>query len=140
MNFFEAQDQARKATRWLVFVYVVATALIVIGVTLIVGFALFGTSLDGYRYSFNEMLAANPIPLLVTALATALFIVGASIYKSSAPVSGRRTRGSGHGWHAGVSKRTGSAAPATQKCRRGNGDRIRGTGAGDIRAGGGKRH
>ena len=83
MNFFDAQDQARKATRWLVFVYVVATALIVVGVTLIVGFALFGTSMDGYRYSFTGMLAANPVPLLVTALLTTLFIVGASIYKTS---------------------------------------------------------
>ena len=46
MNFFDAQDQARKATRWLVVVYVLATALIVAGVTLIVGFALFGTTTD----------------------------------------------------------------------------------------------
>jgi len=83
MNFFDAQDRARKATRWLVFVYILATALIVLGVTLIVGFALFGTSLDGYRYSFTGMLAANPVPLLVTALLTTLFIVGASIYKTS---------------------------------------------------------
>lgn len=82
MNFFDAQDKARRATRWLVFVYVIATALIVLGVTLIVGFALFGTSMDGYRYSFPGMLAANPVPLLITALLTTLFIVGASIYKT----------------------------------------------------------
>jgi Zn-dependent protease with chaperone function len=83
MNFFDAQDQARRTTRWLVFVYVVATALIVLGVTLIVGFALVGASMDGSRYSFPGMLAANPVPLLITALLTTLFIVGASIYKTS---------------------------------------------------------
>jgi len=88
MNFFEAQDHARRATRWLVFVYIVATVLIVIGITLIVGFALFGTSLDGYRYSFTGMLAANPVPLLITALLTTLFIVGASIYKTSILAAG----------------------------------------------------
>ena len=64
MNFFDAQDRARKTTRWLVVVYFIATALIVVGVTLVVGFALFSTSIDGYRYSPGEMLAANPVPLL----------------------------------------------------------------------------
>lgn len=88
MNFFEAQDRARRATQWLVFVYIVATVIIVIGITLIVGFALFGTSLDGYRYSFTGMLAANPVPLLITALLTTLFIVGASIYKTSILAAG----------------------------------------------------
>jgi len=83
VNFFDAQDQARRTTRWLVFVYVVATALIVLGVTLVVSFALFGVSLDGDRYSFTGMLAANPVALLITALLTTLFIVGASIYKTS---------------------------------------------------------
>ena len=88
MNFFDAQDQARKTTRWLIIVYVLATALIVLGVTLIVGFALFGTSMDGHRYSFTDMLAANPGPLLITAAATTLFIVGASIYKTSVLAAG----------------------------------------------------
>ena len=82
MNFFDAQDRAHKTTRWLVVVYFVATALIVLGVTLVVGFALFGTSIDGYRYSPGEMLAANPVPLLVIAALTTLFILGASIYKT----------------------------------------------------------
>ena len=83
MNFFDAQDQARKATRWLIVVYVVATALIVLGVTLIVGVALFSTSMDGYRLSPTEMFATYPGPLLITAVVTTLFIVGASIYKTS---------------------------------------------------------
>ena len=83
MNFFDAQDRARRATRWLVVVYFIATALIVLGVTLVVGFALFSTSIDGQRYSPGEILAANPGPLLATAAITALFIIGASIYKTT---------------------------------------------------------
>ena len=88
MNFFDAQDRARKATRWLVVVYFVATALIVLGVTLLVGFTLFSTGMNGQRYSPGEMLSANPGPLLATAAITALFIIGASIYKTMVLSSG----------------------------------------------------
>jgi Zn-dependent protease with chaperone function len=88
LNFFDAQDRARRATRWLVVVYFIATAFIVIGVTLVVGFALFSTSMDGYRYSPGEMLVANPGPLLVTAALTSLFIIGASLYKTTVLSSG----------------------------------------------------
>ena len=83
MNFFDAQDRARKATRWLVVVYFIATALIVLGVTMVVGFALFGTSMEGQRYSPGQILAAYPGPLLATAAITALFIIGASLYKTT---------------------------------------------------------
>jgi Zn-dependent protease with chaperone function len=83
LNFFDAQDRARRATQWLVVVYFIATALIVLGVTAIVGFALFGTSIDGRPLSPGEILAANPGPLLATAAITALFIIGASVYKTA---------------------------------------------------------
>ncbi len=88
MNFFDAQDRARRATQWLVVVYFVATALIVLGVTTVVGYALFGTSVEGRPYSPGEILAANPGPLLATAAITALFIIGASIYKTAVLASG----------------------------------------------------
>lgn len=88
MNFFDAQDRARKATRWLVVFYFIATALIVLGVTLVVAFALFGTSMDGQRYSPGEILAVYPGPLLATAALTALFIIGASIYKTTVLAAG----------------------------------------------------
>ena len=88
MNFFDAQDRARKATRWLVVVFFVATTLIVAGVTALVALTLFGTSLEGQRYSPGEILAANPGPLLATAAVTALFIIGASIYKTMVLSSG----------------------------------------------------
>jgi Zn-dependent protease with chaperone function len=88
LNFFDAQDRARRATQWLVVVYFIATVLIVLGVTAIVGFALFGTSIEGRHYSPGEILAANPGPLLGTAAITALFIFGASIYKTAILASG----------------------------------------------------
>ena len=88
MNFFDAQDRARRATQWLVVVYFIATALIVLGVTTIFGLALFGTSMDGRPLSPGEILAANPGPLLTTAAITALFIIGASVYKTAVLSSG----------------------------------------------------
>jgi Zn-dependent protease with chaperone function len=88
LNFFDAQDRARRATQWLVVVYFVATALIVAGITALVGAVLFGTSMDGQRLSPGEIVAANPGPLLATAAITALFIIGASIYKTTVLASG----------------------------------------------------
>jgi Zn-dependent protease with chaperone function len=80
LNFFDAQDRARRATRWLVVVYIIATLLIVAGVTLIVGFA-FGI----FSGNANNVYAdSDPTGLLVTtAIATTLFIFAASLYKTS---------------------------------------------------------
>ena len=78
MNFFDAQDQARRASKWLVVVYVVATALIVAGVTLIVGFAFGVFSNDGANAG-----AESTTLLATTAGLTALFIFGASLFKTS---------------------------------------------------------
>ncbi len=77
MNFFDAQDRARRATKWLVVVYFVATLLIVAGVTLIVGFAFGIFSNDAYAGSDASSL------LTTTAVITTLFIFGASLYKTS---------------------------------------------------------
>ena len=75
MNFFDAQDRARRSTRWLVIVYIIATVLIVAGVTAVVGFAYY--SLGEYR------TAPDPALLLATAVLTTVFILGASLYKTS---------------------------------------------------------
>ena len=80
MNFFDAQDRARRATRWLVIVYIISTALIVAGVTLVVGVGLNAVGQDG--------AVANPALLGFTAVATTLFILGASLYKTSRLSSG----------------------------------------------------
>jgi len=80
LNFFDAQDRARRATRWLVVVYIIATLLIVAGVTLIVGFA-FGIFSDNANGSYG---GGDPTGLLVTtAIGTTLFIFAASLYKTS---------------------------------------------------------
>jgi len=77
VNFFDAQDQARRATRWLVIVYVIATLLIVAGVTIVVAFALTSFGIE-----------ARQSILAITAAATLLFILGATLYKTSILASG----------------------------------------------------
>lgn len=86
MNFFEAQDRARRASRWLLVIYVLATILIVLGVTAIVGIALYMTADPVYRN--DNFLAAQAQTLSATALLTTLFIFGASLYKTSALSAG----------------------------------------------------
>lgn len=88
MNFFSAQDQARRSTRRLVVAYIIATILIVAGVTAIVGFALFGFSQTvngGMAGDFGRDQA--PLLIGIAALAT-LFILGSSLYKTSILSSG----------------------------------------------------
>ena len=80
MNFFDAQDRARRSTRWLVVVYVVSTLLIVAGVTLVVGV---GMNVLG-QYDRE----ADPTILGFIAIATTLFILGATLYKTSVLSSG----------------------------------------------------
>ena len=75
MNFFDAQDRARRSTRWLVIVYVISTILIVAGVTLVVGVGLNAIGQDG--------TAAKPELLGITAIAATLLILGTSLYKTS---------------------------------------------------------
>lgn len=86
MDFFDAQDRARRASRWLVIVYLVATALIVAGVTAVVGFALVSFS-DG-SYSGDAVIGRYTSLLVATAIATALFIFGASAVKTSSLSAG----------------------------------------------------
>ncbi|HSD69031.1 MAG TPA: M48 family metallopeptidase [Woeseiaceae bacterium] len=75
MNFFDRQDKARRVTRWLVLVFVVATALIVGCVALVAGAA-------------NVMLDAgqsgmDPAVMLSAAVFTVLFILGATAWKTA---------------------------------------------------------
>ena len=83
MNFFAAQDKARRASKRLVVAYIVATALIVAGVTTIVGFALFTFTNAGFGYTPGQFSANNSGILGATALLTTLFIVGASMFKTA---------------------------------------------------------
>ena len=83
MNFFDAQDRARQATRRLVAAYIVATIVIVLGITAVVGIALFNFSEVGYGYSAGDFVAHQAPILIGTALATTLFILGSSLFKTS---------------------------------------------------------
>ena len=83
MNFFAAQDQARRSSRRLVFAYIAATIAIVLGVTAVVGFALFNVSQSGYDNTPGQFIREQAPLLLGTALLTTLFIFGSSLYKTS---------------------------------------------------------
>jgi Zn-dependent protease with chaperone function len=88
LNFFDAQDQARRATRRLVVAYIVATVLIVVGVTAIAAFALFISRTDNLAYGAGGFVAANAGLLAGVALLTTLFILGASLFKTAVLKSG----------------------------------------------------
>jgi Zn-dependent protease with chaperone function len=83
MNFFDAQDQARRLSRRLVIAYIAATIAIVLGVTAIVGFALFYFSMREYDYTAGQFIRDQAPILLGTSLVTMLFIFGSSLFKTS---------------------------------------------------------
>jgi Zn-dependent protease with chaperone function len=75
VNFFSAQDNARRITRWLITVFIAATILIVAAVSLVIGAA-------GY-FIGDGQAGMNPALLLVTALVTTVFILGATAFKTA---------------------------------------------------------
>jgi len=83
VNFFDAQDQARRSSRRLVIAYIVATIAIVLGVTAIVGVALFNFSMRDYELTLGQFIREQASVLLATGLITTLVIFGASLYKTS---------------------------------------------------------
>lgn len=88
MNFFNAQDLAHRSTRRLVFVYLLAAASIVIGVTLVVGLALYIGS-DAKNVTSIPAHFAELAPFLIgVAIAVTLFIGGASLVKTAKLSSG----------------------------------------------------
>ncbi len=80
MNFFDAQDSARRATRGLIAAYGAATLLIVAGVTAVVAFAL-----------YDRGTAPDVRVLAFVAAGTALLIFGATLYKTARLASGGAT-------------------------------------------------
>ncbi len=82
MNFFAKQEQAKKSTRWLVIIYGIATLAIVAGVTLLTAAALMMNSQQG------ATLADYYANLVLAAVITLAFILGASLYKIARLSSG----------------------------------------------------
>jgi Zn-dependent protease with chaperone function len=83
VNFFDAQDQARRTSRRLVFAYIAATITIVAGVTAIVGFALYYFTQSVYAFTPGQFINENLSMLAATAIIATLFILGSSLYKTS---------------------------------------------------------
>ncbi|MEL7186687.1 MAG: M48 family metallopeptidase [Pseudomonadota bacterium] len=89
MNFFTAQDQARRNSRRLVIAYLLATILIVFGVTAIVGLAMyFATSDTYYGYTPAGFVREHAGLLAGVAIAATVLIVGSSLVKTAALSSG----------------------------------------------------
>lgn len=88
MNFFDVQDRARRTSRRLVFLYLLSTALIVAGVSLIIGVALFNVVDTGQQFSLASFFSHQAPVLTGTAVITTLFIVGATLVKTAQLSSG----------------------------------------------------
>lgn len=88
MDFFDAQDNARRVSRRLVLVYLLATVLIVAGVALIAAVALW--NLQGARYplSVGSFLHEQAGVIAGVAVLTSLLIAGATFYKIARLSSG----------------------------------------------------
>jgi len=84
VNFFEAQDRSRRMSRWLVVVFLLATAAIIAAVTLIVAAALALMQPEGAVRALNGGWPGGNTRLLGTvALATAGVIGLASLYRTA---------------------------------------------------------
>ena len=89
MNFFEYQEQARRQSRWLVFLFVLAviTIIVVIDVAILVAFGVMDAEQQQGLFNF-QTLKANVPTLLGGALVTAIVIAVASLFKTAALRSG----------------------------------------------------
>jgi Zn-dependent protease with chaperone function len=89
VNFFEYQEQARRQSRWLILLFILAVIIIVlvINAAILVAFGVMNT--EEQQFVFNmQMLKANLPTLLVGALVTTGVIAVASLYKTASLRSG----------------------------------------------------
>jgi len=90
VNFFEQQDRARKQSRWLIFVFVLAVLAIVAAIDLILLLVMGISSIepDGPRVPAGEMIASN-LPLLSGGAIASVAVIGlASLFKTAGLRSG----------------------------------------------------
>ena len=89
MNFFEYQEQARRQSRWLVFLFILAVLIIivVIDIAILVAFGSMDPEQQQFVFSM-QTLSANKETLLGGALITAAVIAVASLFKTAALRSG----------------------------------------------------
>jgi len=84
VNFFEQQDHARRQTRWLVFLFILAVLAIVVAVDIAL-FLAFGTfSADQDTAVFSMQGIYSNLPLLIGGAAASLSVIGlASMFKTA---------------------------------------------------------
>lgn len=84
MNFFQRQDEARRASRRLVVLFGLAVIAVVVAVDLVVAFALAQaqTYSSGVSPSLSEWMRANADTLVATSLIVVAIIGFASLYKT----------------------------------------------------------
>jgi Zn-dependent protease with chaperone function len=89
MNFFEYQEQARRQSRWLVFLFILAVIIIIVVIDLAVllAFGVMDTERQQVLFSMDT-LKANLPTLLGGALVTAAVIAVASLFKTASLRSG----------------------------------------------------
>ena len=90
MNFFEHQERARRQSRWLLVVFTLAVAAIVVAVNGIVFLAVLSTSWDpaAEGLAFNDMLRAHWPLMAGTAAACIALIFLASLFRTLSLKSG----------------------------------------------------
>jgi Zn-dependent protease with chaperone function len=90
VNFFEQQDRARKQSRWLIFIFILAVVAIVAAIDLILLLVMGVTGYDPTEQpmAVGEMVAAN-IPLLAGGAIASVAVIGlASLSKTASLRSG----------------------------------------------------
>ncbi len=83
MNFFEHQETARRQSRWLILLFILAVAAIVVAINLVILVALGFVSFDAETASVPlRQVVRDNLPLMGgAALASVVFILLASLYK-----------------------------------------------------------
>ena len=82
MNFFDAQDRARRSTRRLVVLYLISVVMIVTGITLVAGAVLF--NIGQPSHTPTSFVQQNWLGLLGIAIVVVVVIAGATAYKTAA--------------------------------------------------------
>ncbi len=89
MNFFEYQEQARRQSRWLVILFILAVLIIVvvIDVAILVAFSFMNTEQQQFVFGLQALKANMPV-LLGGAAVTIAVIAIASLFKTASLRSG----------------------------------------------------
>ena len=77
MNFFEHQDRARKQSRWLIFIFILAVVAIVAAIDVVLLLVMGVTGYDSAEspLTAGEMVVAN-IPLLAGGAVASVAVIG----------------------------------------------------------------